>query len=820
MAIARALRPLGRRRGFGPPVVLDELASAERIAETQLPLPVLVPRRERWFEVVLAVEDTPSFVAWKATVTQLQRMLERHGGFRSVSRVSLALQGGAIAIRSLAGRLRPFASMSDRHGRRLVIVVSDCTSAAWHSGAMGDWLARLAPRVPLAIAQPLPASLWSHTALGFAEFSAHATVPGTPTARLDIVRPRWADGEPGPVVPVFALEPDAVRRWARMVMASGNAFAVAALVPPRSPGVPADPGGSGGGESGEGPMPSPLELLAGFRAAASADAQQLATFLSAVKPLTLPVMRLLQSVMLPQSGVAALAQILISGIVAPAAAPGSVPAGEDEVMYEMAGTVREQLTTGLLRSDWLRVSLAVQRYVAEQTGRGFDFFAYLEDRLGEERIEPAALPFAQFTRSLADRFRAPGATPGAAAARTRAVDEPIFGNGLTVRAARRFSTPTRELRWSADGWLAVLHQVGVDVFGARELALLAREREGPHLVEWLVHPDDLAVIEPLLARLESEAERQSGQPFRFEVGAFERQRLAFDADKERRERASASWTGLIALTQRFSRAASSRPSHWIAQVERSLGVRTIAGWTAVPLDLAWVDPAAERWTLGWSGVLANPADSQATRDAVGALVEKVRGESRAEDGGRILDVAWGSADDAAPQLYSLRSAAGEALVVDAVRGAPGQTPKWLGAPRGPRTRIVDFDACASALAAAYPNGEVWAWAARRQWRGVLLYKGERGKARAVRWAPQDRVLGWLEEGGFQATWRRGPPRGPRGQQRLREAPAAAGPLGRVLSLQAVDRRPRYAAARWGTGPPPRGVRRHRRESPRSRRTRR
>ena len=756
MEIARALRPLGRRRPFGPPVALDEIATAERIAETGLKLPVLVPRRERWFDIVLAVEDTPSFVAWKATVAQLQRLLERHGGFRAVGRVWLAQQGDAIAIRSAAGRPRPFASMLDRHGRRLVLVVSDCTSAAWHSGAMGDWLARLAAKAPLAVAQPLPAALWSHTALGFTEFSARADMPGAPTAKLRVARPRWAVGEPGAVVPVVALDPDAVRRWARMVMASGNAFAVAALVPssPPSPAKASEAvtrAAAAGAASHH--MASPLELLDAFRAAASADALRLAVFLSSVKPLTLPVMRLLHSSLLPESGIDALAQLLIGGIVVPASASSATTA-EDNVVYEMDDTVRRELMTGLLRSDWLRVNLAVQRHVAERTGHGFDFFAYLEDRLGDERVDPAALPFAQFARSLADRFRAPGAMPGVAAGRSRSVEEPVFGVGLTVRAARRLSTRAHHLRWSADGRLAVLHEVGVDVFGNRELPLLAREREGPHRVEWLVHPGDRAVLAPLLALLENEAERQSGQPFRFDVVPFEGRLPRRDAARdERLDRGTASRLRLIALTGRFARPAGrSSKRDWATQVARALGSDDLHDWTPVPLDVAWADSAAERWTFGWARLFVDAADSEPTRAAVATLVERARSDRGAEEGGKILAAAWdaGSGSDlAASELYSLRQASGAGEIVDAVCGVPGQTPRWLGTPRGSRAGIVDFDVTGSLLAIAYAAGEIFAWSAGADRRGTIVYGGERGLARAVRWSPRGAVVAWVDGAGLQ-----------------------------------------------------------------------
>jgi hypothetical protein len=169
----------------------------------------------------------------------------------------------------------------------------------------------------------------------------------------------------------------------------------------------------------------------------------------------------------------------------------------------------------------------VQRHVAERIGHGFDFFAYLEDRLGDERVDPAALPFAQFARSLADRFRAPGAMPGAAAGRGRSVEEPIFAVGLTVRAARRLSTPARQLRWSADGRLAVVHEVGIDVFGAPRACRCSRANaNGRRIVSSGSCTRTTAPRSSRCSRRsKARPERQSREPFRFEVVPFERQRL-------------------------------------------------------------------------------------------------------------------------------------------------------------------------------------------------------------------------------------------------------------------------------------------------------
>ncbi|MEP6504163.1 MAG: hypothetical protein ABJD97_12575, partial [Betaproteobacteria bacterium] len=489
--------------------------------------------------------------------------------------------------------------------------------------------------------------------------------------------------------------------------------------------------------------PAPLALLAALRAVATPDAQQLAACLSVVKPLTMPVMRLIQGAMLPGSEASALAQVLISGLLVQT--PSALPTPEDQAVHEIDDAVRAQLAGTLRRSEWLRVNLAVQRFIEAETGLGFDFMAYLEDALGDHEVAPAALPFARFARTLADRFRAPGAPQ--AGARARQLEEAVVGRGLTVRAHRLVSTTIQRLKWSPDGRLMVLHAVGVDILASRTLAAGPRVREGPHVVEWLVHGDDRATLEPWFAQLESQAERQSGEPFSFRMTTYERKPSNEVVEaRDRLERASASVTRLIAVTRRSAASGQQALPAWLRSLTSLRGPVVSTGWSPVPLDGDRVEPALPDWLRGWVGLLEQRPDSPATAAAISALIGHVHADERTEDPGRILDAAWGPGSERA-ELASLRRAAGESVIIDVVQGDPASAPRWLGAPSGPRQEPVDFDVhpVSGNFAVAYPNGEVWAWRPGADRQSLQV---PREKAAAIRWSADGGVLGCATPDGF------------------------------------------------------------------------
>lgn len=535
-AVARAFRPLGRRRRRGPPTVLDEVGTAESIAETGLPRPVLRAERQRWFDAVVAVDSGLTLLAWRPRVDEFLKLLRRRAGLRDVHVFALQAEGAGLVLRAPDGRPASPARWCHGQGGRLLLVVSDACGAAWHDGRMARWLEPWSQQMPVAVAQLLPVALWSHTGLGFVDLRVQAPRRGAPNASLRVRRPGWAIGEPGLVLPVFALDPEAARRWARMLMGVGDARCEAALLPyddtspetvgARTPAtatavtalaVSAPPAQFAASEliESQDMTTRQAELLTTLRRSAQPAALKLASALAAIKPLTLPVVRLVHATLWPRSARPEdLAIVLASGLLVPRVALAANLAFSDgadnQLLLDMALPVREQLVGGLTRSEWLNLNLAVQRYVEEAIGSPFDFMAYMEDRQGSSQVAPAALPFARFARQLADRFRPPGSASGGRGART--LREPIAGPGLTVQATVALPGNAMSLRWSDDGGrLGVLHTGGLDLFDGPRLRLGPRSRCGGFRLQVLCHAADADAVGELMLGVARQLEARMQQ---------------------------------------------------------------------------------------------------------------------------------------------------------------------------------------------------------------------------------------------------------------------------------------------------------------------
>ncbi|RTQ30652.1 CHAT domain-containing protein [Variovorax gossypii] len=429
LAIARALRPLSRRRA-GKRLELDERATAEFIAEAGYRGAVWRPARERWFDIVVAIDDVPSLAAWGPTVSRFERLLRRQGGFRDVRTLLLRPQGERVGTFGPDGREVSISALQDRDGRRIVIVVSDCTALAWRDGRMGAWMQAAGGHAPVAVAQLLPQSLWPNTAIGFAELQTRSPRLGATVPEMRVKLPSWAHGEPGMVVPVVALEPAAVNTWARMMSAAGEAWSPAALLP--LPDV--DPDNAAADD-----QPTAVERLSRFRASATPDAQRLAAYFSVVRPLSPPVMRVIHWAIAPASGAVALAQVFLAGILFPVPKPepepGSGPSSNaDDKEYDFYPGLRDPLAQTLTRAEFVQINLALHDYLQQKSGTDFDFFALLEDPAGSARLPAAALPFVQSSRAFARRFGADA--PSTAEKKFLDIREPVAELRITPEGDR------------------------------------------------------------------------------------------------------------------------------------------------------------------------------------------------------------------------------------------------------------------------------------------------------------------------------------------------------------------------------------------------
>ncbi|MGC0210707.1 SAV_2336 N-terminal domain-related protein [Streptomyces levis] len=137
LALQRALRPLKRKVPSPHARVLDERATADRIARLgahpDVWLPVLRPAPDRWLRLNLVHDTGPTMPVWRPLVSELHTALAQSGIFRTVT----------LHPATPDGRARHVPDPAD--GRTVTLVVSDCMGPQWRPGEAGDRWYRTLP---------------------------------------------------------------------------------------------------------------------------------------------------------------------------------------------------------------------------------------------------------------------------------------------------------------------------------------------------------------------------------------------------------------------------------------------------------------------------------------------------------------------------------------------------------------------------------------------------------------------------------------------------------------------------------------------------
>lgn len=301
-AMARALRPFTRPWRQGTATQLDVEATVDRYAEHRVLTPVLRPAPERWFDVVVVVDDAPTMAVWRDTVAEFTHMLTRTGFFRAVHQWSLS----DTTVKDHLGRTTAVGDATAMtrvpHARRLVLVVSDFAATAWRRPALWRLVSAWARTTPTGLLDPLPVRFWAHSGLDLPTVRATATgLPG-PTSTLHYRVPLRAKltGSSWLPVPALALTPGALERWARTLVRTDPEGCDAVLVPARRRAAvaPASPG----------------PAAEAFLHTASAPAARLALLCAPLERFSLPLLRLLHANAVPEAEPADLAELLVSGL--------------------------------------------------------------------------------------------------------------------------------------------------------------------------------------------------------------------------------------------------------------------------------------------------------------------------------------------------------------------------------------------------------------------------------------------------------------------------------------------------------------------------
>ncbi|MFA1544593.1 SAV_2336 N-terminal domain-related protein [Actinomadura monticuli] len=408
--VLRALRPLKRRVLAGHDLVLDEDATADRVADEKIVMPVLVPEPRRWLSLALVVDAGPAMAVWRSLVNELCTLLERLGAFHDIRLWYLRrAPGGGLGLHVGLGTgaaARSPKQIVDPSGRRLILVVSDCVDDIWRDGEALKVLDLWGRHGPLALLQPFPQRLWKRTGLSAVPVRLRSAEAGVPNLRLTVEsrtrRAGTALGQ-GVPVPILEIEPEWLGPWARLLTgtAPGGVDGMVAWTRP----APRDDLHDGEGlttvpVSGDRDA-SPVERVTAFRTA-SPQAYRLAGYLSAV-PLTLPVMRMVQRLMLPDSRPSHLAEVFDSGLLHVVGEPAAAP---EETRYAFDEGVAEVLQGTLRRSEAVQIVEEVNAFITARLGQSRTTGALLTlpDGSGDQELASSNKPFAAFSAEFLQRL--------------------------------------------------------------------------------------------------------------------------------------------------------------------------------------------------------------------------------------------------------------------------------------------------------------------------------------------------------------------------------------------------------------------------------
>ncbi|MEU6017508.1 hypothetical protein ABZ826_26725 [Streptomyces sp. NPDC047515] len=168
------------------------------------------------------------------------------------------------------------------------------------------------------------------------------------------------------------------------------------------------------------PPPSAEQRIECFRSSFSPEAYRLVVRLSAIRPLSMPVIQLIRIATLPATTSAVVAEVLLGELLQPVTADGAagqplsaaaVLGGTGEVLYDFRPGVRDLLAGGLDTEQSIEVVEAVGRALEPYLGRMPDFAALLADPGGSARLSPGTTAFAVLVSPLLDRLYGGGRRP-------------------------------------------------------------------------------------------------------------------------------------------------------------------------------------------------------------------------------------------------------------------------------------------------------------------------------------------------------------------------------------------------------------------------
>ncbi len=391
LAYFRALKPLKKTvRAHGDDaMVLDEEATAEQAAETGRWWPVVRPRKERWLDLTVVIDNGPSMPLWHSRIKEFVSLLERVGAFRTIQlrlfettklangRLAPVLRGGTADAPP-----RDPAEVLDPSGRRTLLFLTDGVGDAWREEVLYPVLARWGRTMTVSVVNLLPQWLWRRGRLPL--HKARLTTPAglRPNARWQLDLPdAWLEPDPGSLtpsgtvaIPVLELQPRFLRWWADLISGAHNGPADGTVLLTREN---VDP------QPSQADPQTAFDRVANFRNLASPFAQRIASLLAAV-PARLDVAGLIRDHFAAGAGPEHIAEVILDLGLRYDPEPGEERSTWDTSAFFLPEAVRELLLNGARRSE----TANVVRVAAEHFGARIPVLGHLRDAIADPDNTP------------------------------------------------------------------------------------------------------------------------------------------------------------------------------------------------------------------------------------------------------------------------------------------------------------------------------------------------------------------------------------------------------------------------------------------------
>jgi hypothetical protein len=308
LQLERGLRSLVRRVDSSVEMVLDEDATAIATAEVGRLQLRLRPTKVRSLSATIVIEHSPTMRFWLDHLSELPKLFWRTGGFRNLETLFLNSFKSPPTLfydRQLK-RTANLRRVTSGNASGVIFYVTDGRSTPWLDGTLSAILSDWSRQQTTVVLTVTDSNLWSKTAIQ--------------NSRLVVCRLRWPlgpaqctqlkDTTNQTCVPVIPITPEKIKRLGPLIWADiGSETSFFRL----------DITNDLIGESAPSISLSPTEKLGTdnfdrFMRTASPEAISLARSFASI-PLFLPIMRLTQHCLHPNTGISQLAEILWSGMV-------------------------------------------------------------------------------------------------------------------------------------------------------------------------------------------------------------------------------------------------------------------------------------------------------------------------------------------------------------------------------------------------------------------------------------------------------------------------------------------------------------------------